>query len=204
MKRIGSILALVLSAGAAHAQSFNIDFNVLSGPGAGVPDAAFGGPAANPGTWNRITSASPLNVNLAFLNGNPSSVTLTRSTNGTFSSTNSAATTQNHEKLLDDYQQFTGGTMTFTFNNLTTATYAVYVCGADPASVNNLSTIAVAGAQSSSQATQYIGGTMPTNTFHAGITHSVHFKDVTDGHLTITVSDGFLTLGLVSANPILP
>ncbi len=197
MKR--SILALVLTAGAAHAQSFNIDFEAFSGIGAGLPGATFGGPAANPGTWNAVMGASPTVVPLKFLNGNPSSVTLARATNGSFSAANSGVTTGEYEQILDDFQQTTNGPMTFTFNNLNSGTYAIYVCGADPASVNNLSSIAVTGAQSSSQATQYIGGTMANNTFHAGVTHSVHFKDVTDGQLTITVSDGFLTRGIVSA-----
>ncbi len=198
MNRTASILSLVLAAGAAQAQSFNIDFEAFSGVGSGVPSPAFGGAAASPGSWNPILGSSPTDVTLYGLNGSNTAVTLTRATNGAFGANDAASTTGSYQALLDDYQQITNGTLTYTFNNLASGMYAVYTYGADPNSQYNLSTISVTGAASDSQATQYIGGPMPSNGFAPGITHSVHFKNVTDGHLTITVADGFLTRGLIS------
>jgi predicted outer membrane repeat protein len=57
----------------------------------------------------------------------------------------------------------------------------------------------VDGSQTSSVTSQYIGGTMANDTYHAGVTHSVHFKNVTDGHLTINVTNGFLARAVVGA-----
>jgi predicted outer membrane repeat protein len=199
MTLVHAALALALCAGAASAQSFNIDFNNASGAGSGVPDPAFGGPASQPGIWNSVGANSSGTVSLARLNGATATATLTRATNGAFGGGNSGNTTGDYERLLDDYQEIVDGTMTFTFNNLEAGMYAIFTCAADPLTSANRTTVGVASAAAGCQASQSTGGALAFNAFRAGVTHSVHTKYVGSGQpLTVTISDGFNSSGIIS------
>ncbi|MBL9031791.1 MAG: hypothetical protein JNM80_08795 [Phycisphaerae bacterium] len=196
--RLGMAATLALVAGQACGQSFNIDIDGTSGASAGVPSSSFGAAAGQPGVWNSIKSTSPTNVPLVDLAGNATPVTITRATNGTFAQANSVSTSGNFEKLLDDYQVISVGTMTFTINNLQDGHYIIYVYGAHP-QFSSAGTMNIPQPAQYGQATQYVGGTIPVNAFQPGITHGVFSKYVAlGGPVTINIADSFQGEGVVS------
>lgn len=185
MFRFTTASFLLLAAGSAFGQSFNVDLNRTTGVGAGVPSASFAGASGQAGTWNDMNS-SVSSITLKNLDGTTSTAQLTRSGGGTFFEKSNPAVTGDFEKLMEDAHELSStGTLTYTFSNLQAGTYAVYVYGACD-SFFAYSPVNVTG--STSMADQEIGTDMSANDFFVGATHSLHVKSVTaGGSLVITV-----------------
>ena len=188
MKRIIATSALALLAGQALGQSFNVDLNNTSGNGAGAPAATYGGAAAQPGTWNSITSSTATTSTLVGLNGAASACSLTRDLDGAFAATFDSGVTGDNAKLLQDYQWIDGfGTLQYTVSNLQFGTYAVYTYGVKPGSDSNESGVTVTGTTSSYQ---YVGGNLANNSLIPGDSHAIHIVQVNaGGSIVIKVSD---------------
>lgn len=189
MRLTRSIVAtagLAISAGAL-AQSFNVDLNLASGVGSGVPASTFGGAAAQPGVWNSVSSASPATVGLLDLNGNLSVATLSRATNGFFASKPHSGTTGDTERLLDDVQVAQGNeTLTYTFNNLAAGTYLLYTYGGE-VSYGAATRVTVSG--TSGVDIQDVDGDN-SNSLFPGLSFTAHGKTVAaGGSLTVVVSN---------------
>jgi len=181
---VPGVLAL---AGAATAQSFNIDIHSSPGFGAAVPSSTYAGAAAQPGTWNSVGSASPTNVALVNLDGSASSVTLTRATNGSFVNTSNLFTSGNFSSLFDDYQKLSPqGTLVYTFNNLQAGDYVLFTYAANPDDASSDALVSVPG--SSSLPTQTVGGAITGNFWIPGTTHAIHVKRSVAAGGSITVN----------------
>lgn len=72
IRPLAALVALVAST-SLHAQSFNVKFGSTSTP-AGLPPPTFGGPSAQPGTWNALRAGQT--VTLADLGGGATGVVL--------------------------------------------------------------------------------------------------------------------------------
>jgi hypothetical protein len=184
MKRF-AVLPLLLVTGMALAQSFNVDFNLAAGAGAGVPAAGFGGAAGQTGFWNAVGTQTLFT--LGELDSAASGVTLTRSGGGTLVNNSSAAIAGDDEKLLEDgFQGSNGVTVTYTFNNLQAGTYALYTYAVDPASATT-TTVNVSG--STSRVDQAVGAFLSGPNYFVGSTHGLHVKTVpAGGSLAVTLA----------------
>lgn len=202
MKRAFFALAAGCVAVPALGQSFNIDFNRTSGNGAGAPSATFGGAAGQAGTWNSITSATPLTTTLVGLNGAATGVSMTRENTGTFLSRTGGGGSADYAKLIDDIIFISPGdpdtTMSISFSGLANGTYAVFSYGLDVQSTSAQSVIGVTG--STSDNPQLVGdGAPPASQFEFLHTHALHIVDVAAGAITMTVhADPFVGNGVIS------
>ena len=163
--------------------SINVDIGGAPNPGSG-----YGAAAGESGTWNSFSGTG--STSLVGVDGLPSGASLSVSGgNGSFSFDN-AATSGNAEDLLDDLAD--AGNSTWTFSNLASGTYDVYLYSwapDDPAGF--LSNLTVVGG---ANGTQQSGGANWSGNFVLG----THY--VTD---TVNVSNGTLTInvGQVGGNP---
>ncbi len=188
MKRFAIVPAIVL-AGAAFGQTYNVDLDVTSGSGAGLPAGAFGGPLGTAGTWNSVTSASAMTTGLVDANGANGGVTFTRNRSTGFSSVSNPLVSGNYEKLFEDYQgSAVGGSLIYTFANLPAGTYAVVTSAVYPdTQFAPASLVSVTG--SSSQQGQQVGGSLTSNSFFPGSTHAVHVITIgAGGSISVTVA----------------
>lgn len=201
MKRAWIAVAAGCAALPAFGQSFNIDINRTSGNGAGVPSASYGAAAGQPGTWNNITSSTPLTTTLVGLNGAATGVTMTRENTGAFLSRTGGAGNTDYAKLIDDVIFISPGdpdtTLTITFSGLQNGKYAVYSYGLDVASPSAQSVISVNGSTSTNP--QLVGdGAPPTSQFEFLHTHALHIVNVTNGTITMNVlADPFVGNGVL-------
>jgi len=181
------VAVVTVTSGFASAQSLNVDFDWPLGGGAGVPSAAYGAAANQAGVWNGVgfTLANPGPFALVNLAGAPTGVLISQQ--GATGSLNyfNNITTGDFDRLIDD-ALFAQGPYSITFSGLQPGQYTVYTYGISPTgsggSERNAITIAGAGMP----ATQSVGGPTPSNTFTAGLTHSIHTLTVNQsGLLTI-------------------
>lgn len=156
-------LATAMTAPAAHAQQFNIDF----GDAFGAPSDAFGAASGQTGFWNSLGDFS-VGVPLLDLSGGATGVTFTDNTgNGTFSFDN-AGTAGDDQALMDDLLDLGGGGSldTFTISGLDAGTYTIYSYHWAPDSDTFVTGVSINGA-----AQQFVGGAWPggyaENTTHA-------------------------------------
>lgn len=190
-------------AGPAAAQTFNVDIDAASGPGAGVPQVTFPGAAATPGRWNAVppTGAGPFR--LLLLNSATSSVTITRTGPAASFGRTPAAITGDHARLLGDIQNIANPTpgdnpgSTLTIAGLAPGDYEIYTYAIAPDS-STLRSIVTVTPSPDPPAT--VGGTLPANTFTVGITHSVHrFTVINDDDvITLNVRGGTASPGSLS------
>jgi hypothetical protein len=176
-----NLLALVLLAAPAAAQSFNVDIGITFG----APSSSYGAAAGQSGNWNEIDMAGPINnpMSLTDVNGTASAVTVeyNKTGNGNFSFDNTN-TTGDDEALLDDCVDVGSGTtakVKYTFLNLNPGTYDVYVYAFAPDNRTGF----IAGVE-------VIGGTKGIQTCGGvdwGGTHVMGETYVTD---TVTVVSG--------------
>jgi predicted outer membrane repeat protein len=178
-KRLLGFCALALT-GAAYGQSFNIDFNIATGAGAGVPSTAYRGAAGQAGHWNSVSDAS---ATLNNLTNNPTPVTMSRSGSGTIVNVSTAVLSGDDEKLLEDvFRGSIGSQVSLTFNNLESGHYAVYTYAIHPDSTQ---TCLVNVWGSTSLSNQLVGTMLYQPGFSVGATHSLHVVEVTNGTLFI-------------------
>jgi predicted outer membrane repeat protein len=197
-------LALLLASGAAHAQSYYLDFDRNTGPGAGLPAVPFGGPAGLVGAWRSISSTTPLESSLFATDGLSYGATLVRDADGAFTGFDNANTSGHYESFFDDYQELADGTLVFTFNNLAPATYAVYTAAVHPGNAANRTTVVLDNPEESCQISQSVGGAIEAaasgrSVLRAGVTHALHVKRVIAGYpLIVRVSDGFQSTAVIN------
>ncbi len=188
MHRSTAITALMLLAGSASAQSFNIDINHVQG---NYP-TKFYSAAGKAGYWNDINMNVPATVNLAAVDSPGSTpVTLTWDKSVSTGVKNDANTTGNAESLLDDGQfRTSAGSLVYTVKHLQAGTYAVFTYAGHPTLSGQTSVVAVAGGISNAQT---IGGNV-TNALPLGTSHALHFINVpADGTITVVVSNNGLS-----------
>jgi hypothetical protein len=190
------LLALGLLAGAAQAQNINIDIG-LPTSAAGVPTAAYGAGAAQPGTWNAV-STPPVGSPVALLDlaGAATSVTLTR-TSGTGANFafNNAGTAGDDQALMDDLYDVggTGASVTWRFGGLTPGMYAVTTYAWAPDSATFIASVN----GGSIDPAQAVGGAWPGMQM-LGTTFARHrFNVAAGGNIDITV---MTTTGFASVN----
>jgi hypothetical protein len=133
-----SAASILLVAGMAQAQSFNIDIDSnFAGTWQGAPTAAFGAGASQPGTWNAWqVSVTQTNFPLVGLNGSATIVTISASTiaagNPGFAFDN-AGTTGDVQLLMDDGYDLSGADIrSVTIAGLAAGTYDVFSYGWAP------------------------------------------------------------------------
>ncbi len=178
---------MMAASGVARAQSFNVDFDWPLGGGAGVPSAGYGAAANQAGVWNGVgfTLANPGPFGLVNLAGAPTGVLISQS--GATGSLNyfNNITTGDFDRLIDD-ALFAQGPYSVTFSGLQPGQYTVYAYGISPTGSGGSERNAITIAGAASPATQSVGGPTPSNTFTAGLTHSIHTATVNQtGQLTI-------------------
>ncbi|MCC6426928.1 MAG: EF-hand domain-containing protein [Phycisphaerales bacterium] len=188
MHRCTAIAALVLLAGNAMGQSFNVDFNGTSGNGAGVPAASYGGAAGQAGTWNSITNSSAAVIGLQKIDGTSSSVNLSWNKTTAISGIFDSGITGDNAKLMQDGQFMDSwGTLQYTFSNLAAGTYAVYTYAGKP-NFTSEAGVTVTGTTSDYQ---YIGGNL-NNDLMPGDSHAIHIVTVAaGGSVVVKVNDSF-------------
>ena len=179
-------------AGAAQAQSFNIDVGVTTQPS---PSSAFGAASGQTGHWNLYVGNTALGGPFALsdLTGAATGVTLSRITNsGTPSALwfNNTTNSGDYAHLMNDGSQVgtivQGGWHEYTFSGLTNGSYQLWTYAARPQGGASYAEVDVFG----SSGVQILSGGANNNLFTLGGTHAVHNIQITDGTLTLRVTAG--------------
>jgi predicted outer membrane repeat protein len=179
-----ALLALASLAGQAAGQSFNIDI----GQSGSAPASSFGGSALQPGTWNNITSSSAASVALTGLNGVATSVQFLRDPSTTFATNTSAGVTGAYESLLEDVQTNGSSALVYKITGLQPGAYLFYTYATDVNASDDNYGVSVNNALG--QASQNCGGgTVNSNTFRTGLTHTIHYRIVNIGD-TVQINVG--------------
>lgn len=184
MNRLWAIASAAAFTISAMGQSFNIDIDLASGPGAGVPASSFGAAADQAGFWNAVSTPN-VAVTLKSLAGDSTTATLQFTGASTTHSFDDVNATNDYAKLMEDTRRLNSdaASMTFTFQNLEPAYYHVYIYGADPANVLTQTQVVISGQAAN------VGGAHGLNEFSSGNTHSTH----------IVQSNGVLTVQILNA-----
>ena len=185
---LGALAPALPAASGAIAQSFNLDINTASGAGAGLPSAAFGGPAATPGSWNGIPASGAGPYALTNLNGSVGTVTLSRTGSASAFNAASASISGDYKLLFEDFQNINAGqSSVITIAGLAPGDYEVFTCAIAPDSSALRTSVSVAAA---AQGATLVGGVMPANTFTEGVTHARHTGIAlpSGGSIVVTIS----------------
>jgi hypothetical protein len=190
-------LAVGLAAGAAGAQSFNVDFS-NGGTTAPPPSNAYGAAAGQSGFWNNIADPNAAGFPLLNTAGAATPVTLTFTPGGfMFDGANSnpngiiTPTGSDDELFMDDVWD-SPIAASITVSNLVAAPYRVYVYGGSPDSNTTFMQFTI-GADS-----QLVGGQWSNPfTYQQGVTHALFNVNHTGGDLVIGVPD---VVGFESVN----
>jgi predicted outer membrane repeat protein len=182
MFRIAAMVCAGLGAG-AHAQNFNLDFDVgIAGTWTGVPASGFLGAADMPGTWDAVPVGA-FASNLTDTDGSTTAADLTVSNLASGYFFDSASTSGDYDRLLGDgLNSNVNTTMSLSFNSLRNGTYTVYTYACSPFGVDSCN-VGVTGA---AEGLQSVSGGPGSNALTAGVTHAVHNVVVNGGTLTIT------------------
>jgi hypothetical protein len=194
LKPCVAISAFALSTVIAHqarGQSFNVDIgtSVSTGAGFGTPTMFHRSGANQPGFWNNLAGITQTSLALMNVAGNPTSVTLMRSTaSGGDFHTNNANTNGDAEKLLDDAQDLSGTPgvpVTYTFSNLEAGNYEVYTYAVAPdlPTDQDVTSVTINGV------TQNVTGPIPFgNNYVQGVTYAKHMVNGVPQGGSITIS----------------
>lgn len=190
-------VALMLPA-AVLAQGFNIDADhSAGGAGTGVPADTFAGAANMAGRWNAVAGVIGGAITLRGLDGQLTSVTLSRSGNGSnVGSDNPNTTLPGFGLLLDDVQSVGTGSTTWTLAGLASGTYRVYTYAISPSSSTARTSVTISGS------TQTVGGAMPLDSFAPLVTHATHTVSST-GTITVTIANS-TGVGSINGMQIVP
>jgi hypothetical protein len=159
------------AAGAASAQSFNVDY----GGGYGGPSDAYEAAARQPGVWNTITGLEADPVPLLDVDGRLTSVVIVPSLPFGESRTDFPALSGDDHALLDDYFDIHSTPSTFEIRGLAPGGYAVYTYAFAPDADDYRTIVGINGRR-----TVLVGGGWP-GTFVEGITHARHVVGVAPG-----------------------
>lgn len=205
---------LALASPSVFAQDFNIDVGEdLSLGSFGVPTAAYGAAAAQPGFWVGLTDGvaggltpvigSPwwVGTNIANTSGVATTCDVQAIANAVTNSSgdfifNNALTTGNDQALMDDVADCggAGNSLAWTFSQLQNGTYNVYTYAWAPDSGTFITSVSVPGTISTNP--QSSGGNWPGSHVQ-GVTFTKHTVTVTGGTLIVNVST---TSGFGSVN----
>jgi|GEM_PF-2817734 len=185
LNRVIGSLAGTLLVSVSLGQSFNVDFSTgIHSEGFGVPSAAFGGAANQPGFWTEFSTDVDGPVAAMGLDGQASGVSMFLVAPTTVLSLNDPGTSGDVEALLDDSIFGFGDVVgTITLSGLANGDYRVIVYG-------------FAGGQPQEQTLFMIGsesgvsGGAWNGSFRAGVTHVDLIVEVTDGTMTIEAVGG--------------
>ncbi|MBL9002118.1 MAG: hypothetical protein JNK25_13380 [Phycisphaerae bacterium] len=132
------ILACLVTAFPALAQSLNIDIDQSSGTGSGTPSIAYTAAGGQIGHWNSFLANSGGPVPLLALNGTSSGVSCTK-LNGSSSSSSVSGATTDYSRLIFDYMSVSGlgASCGVSLNGLSQGLYRVYVYSALPGSAGS-------------------------------------------------------------------
>jgi hypothetical protein len=174
--KTAAIAVLLVAAGAAGAQSFNVNLTNTAGP------AAAYGAAGLPGTWNNILGAPSVMYPLVGLDGAATPV-LVRNIGGTVLLTwNHPGTTSDAEALLDPYRAtFNQVETCLRFFNLQSGVYQIITYAwlpGDPAMTSRVA------CDESTDPPQFVGGPWP-GSLALGVTHAVHIGVPVNGELNV-------------------
>lgn len=169
---------LLVSAHHAHAQSFNIDFDVIAFiPGYDAPGSSYPAAAGQPGHWNALAGIPRTGRSLRDLNDQPTSVILTPGGTARVTGDHDPRTSGDRARLMDDCLDFSISTsLNLIFTGLQEGRYRIYVYGICPASEPEF--IAAVSVPRAIEGTQLCGGIMPAEGFTLGLTHVVHRIDI--------------------------
>ena len=190
-------LGVVVCAGLASAQDFNIDFDVASGVAATAPFSFFAG-AGQPGFWNAVPAGGIGADHLFDRNGNVTDVAFRRTAGGgEFAFDNPFSNGEAHF-LLDDIIDVgpVDSLLTLRLEGLLPGAYEVITYAIAPDSAASRTSIFVPGSTDINP--QEVGGEIPENLFIPGVTHALHTTVVeTDGILALQATT---TVGFGSVN----
>ncbi|MCX5691711.1 MAG: hypothetical protein NTV94_18290, partial [Planctomycetota bacterium] len=206
MNRIHALIAAsFLTATGAFGQALNVDINIASGTGAGVPASTYAGASGQAGVWNSWLSSTVGATNLVGLNGSNSGVTCTKIAGSSTSSSVSGATTD-YSRLVFDYMSTTGqgSKVGVTLNGLDAGLYRLFVHAAQPGTAgqwvdsfnatNYFESLVVVKVGASQAFSAFCGGAPVTaNTFVRGDDYVVGTLVVGNGAPAVTIesSTGF-------------
>lgn len=192
-RRLVASCALIACAPFAAAQQFNVDIDFPGSNGQlgqGVPSAAFGAASGQAGVWNSAPSGSGPFA-LTDINGALTGATLSITGTSSLLAFNNSSNTGDYALLMNDARQVgtvvQGGNASFTFAGLTNGNYQVWTYGAPPQGGAGSTVVDVIGSTSTNP--QTVTGGANNNTFILGGTHVVHNVAVTNGTLTIRITD---------------
>jgi hypothetical protein len=187
-----ALIACLMAAmsGVARAQ-FNIDLDLEFAPpqnGGGVPSAAFGAAANQPGLWNSIPATSNGPTALRDISGQLTSVIITGSSGGVGGAFNNPTNTGDFALLLNDANAVGGpGFNSWTFTNVPNGSYHIYTYAVWPGGGTSPHQASVSITGSFNQNPQIVTGPMPGNQFVLGVTHSIHDILVESGTFTLQI-----------------
>ncbi len=176
-----------LVAGPASAQSFNLDLGDRLSP-AGVPSAAYGAAAGQPGVWNAFGDLVSYGGSIVDLAGMPTGITLAPIPIGPFDvDFDNPLTLGDDQALLDDLADVDGET--FVFSGLTNGFYRVYTYAFAPDDPTEITAVTPTGAS-----TVNVGGVDWTGSHVEGQTFAMHCLEVTNGTVMVR-GDAVTTFG---------
>ena len=187
--RLFSAVTVAISAAAAHAQSFNIDFDESPGEAASAPVAAFPGAINQPGLWNAVPASHRGPLDVLDTSGLARGIIFDRSGGEGGFTFDNPATTGEHHFLLDDIVDagFQGSSTLIRLRGLLPGRYRVITYAISPDNpATDRTSVFIEGATGPNP--QAVGGPMPANAFAGGITHADHDVLVDDSLLTVRAS----------------
>jgi hypothetical protein len=171
----------------ALAQSFNVDIGNQTAP-YGIPTAAYGAAAAQPGTWVSVLPTVVTSPVLNDINGVATPVTLARVGGGGAYNANVFLLTGDDQSLMCDTQDIggTGGSATWTFAHLAAGSYTLYTYAWAPDD-NTYTSVVSGGAVDPAQT---CGGPWTGSPHVAGVTYTVHHYNgiPANGNIAVTVA----------------
>ena len=180
---LSTVLAALGLAGAAAAQSLNVDVgdNTILFP---APSSGYGAAAQQPGTWNAVKT--PYSAQLVGLGGSPSGVSVSSSGTNAFA-TPFSGLSGDDERLMADCQSISAfsGTVRWTFSGLAAGVYRVYTFAWDPSGSGAGTEVSVVG---SSDPTQIVAGIWSGSPHVITASYALHHVGVGAGTLEIDVS----------------
>jgi hypothetical protein len=187
VSRFAALTALITTCAGAIAQ-YNLDWNLPGDPalGGGVPSSSYSAAApGHAGFWNDIPAQGSPSIMLRDLAGNLTGVVLLGPAGGIGNGFNNPLLSGDYRLLMADGRSL--GDDTWTFTGLPNGLFHLYTYAVRPSGVVTNTTVTVPGATIEAQV---VTGPIPPNTFQLGITHALHEKLVTDGTLSVRVTEG--------------
>ena len=184
---------LLLAAGPARTQAFNVDY----GSANPAPTEGYGAAAGQPGTWNVISGLEERLVPLVTIDGQPSAVTIEPDLPFGPAAFDNPGTVGDDDALLDDYLDLHSVPAAFHLHGLQPGAYVVLTYAWAPDEAAFKTSVTVNGGD-----TQLVGGKWPGG-LRLGITHARHLVGIAEGE-TLDIQTFGLGKGTLNGLQVVP